>query len=87
MARTPAKTPAAVIQRLNQESVQLLNTAQAKEPFLRSGVEAVGSSPEEFGAAVKAEMARNEPRMFCRIHAGNTQQKAGRSRLFLSAAQ
>ena len=54
----PAKTPEAVIARLNQEIVRVLNRAEIKERFLSSGVETVGSTPEEFGATVKAEMAR-----------------------------
>ena len=54
----PAKTPEAVIARLNQETVRVLNRAEIKERFLSSGVETVGSTPEEFGAVVKSEMAR-----------------------------
>ncbi len=53
----PSRTPDAAIKRLNQEAVRFLNTAEAKERFLRSGLETVGSSPEEFAAAIKAEMA------------------------------
>ncbi len=54
----PAKTPEAVIARLNQETVRVLNRAELKERFLKSGVETVGSTPEEFGAVVRSEMAR-----------------------------
>jgi tripartite-type tricarboxylate transporter receptor subunit TctC len=54
----PAKTPEAVIARLNQETVRVLNRAEVKERFLQSGVETVGSTPEEFGAVVRSEMAR-----------------------------
>jgi len=54
----PAKTPEAVIARLNQEAVRVLNSAELKERFLKSGVETVGSTPEEFGAVVRSEMAR-----------------------------
>ncbi len=57
-AFAPAKTPAAVIGQLNQEFVQVLNRADVKEKFLRVGVETVGSTPDEFGARVKSEMAR-----------------------------
>ena len=53
----PAKTPAAIINRLNQEVVKYLNTPEAKERFLASGVEAVGSTPEDFGNMVKTEIA------------------------------
>ena len=54
----PAKTPEAVIARLNQEIVRVLNRAEVRERFLSSGVETVGSTSEEFGATVKSEMAR-----------------------------
>ena len=54
----PAKTPAPLINRLNQEMVRFLRTADAKEQFLRSGVETVGSTPAELAATMKSEMAR-----------------------------
>jgi tripartite-type tricarboxylate transporter receptor subunit TctC len=54
----PAKTPAAVIARLNHETVRFLRTQEAKERFLRIGAEPVGSSPEELATKVKSEMAR-----------------------------
>ncbi len=52
----PAKTPDAVVRRLNLEIVRFLSTAEAKQRFLDSGVEAVGSSPDEFLSVIKAEM-------------------------------
>jgi tripartite-type tricarboxylate transporter receptor subunit TctC len=54
----PSKTPSAIINRLNQEVVRFLNTPKVKEQLFSAGSEAVGSSPEEFAAAVKAEMTR-----------------------------
>ena len=54
----PAGTPAAVINRLNREIVRVLNKPEVKEKFLVAGVETVGNSPEQFAAAIKAEMAR-----------------------------
>ena len=53
----PAKTPEPVIARLNQEIVRFLKTPEAKERFLTQGAEAVGSSPAEFAAAIKQDMA------------------------------
>jgi tripartite-type tricarboxylate transporter receptor subunit TctC len=53
----PAGTPATLINRLNQESVRVLNRPDVKEKLFNAGVEVVGSSPEEFAAAVKSEMA------------------------------
>ena len=54
----PAKTPAALISRLNREIVQVLGRAEVKERFANGSMEVVGSSPEEFAAAMKADMAR-----------------------------
>ena len=54
----PAKTPEAIIKRLNQEIVRLLNRADVKEKFLNTGSEIVGNSPGELAATIKLEMAR-----------------------------
>ncbi len=54
----PAKTPAAIVTQLNQEIVRVLSRTEVKEKFLNSGVETVGSSPEEFAAAIRSDMAR-----------------------------
>jgi len=56
----PAKTPAAIISRLNRELVAALGRSDVREKLLKGGVEAVGSSPEELGAYVKADIARIE---------------------------
>ena len=53
-----AKAPAAIINRINQEIVRVLNTAEVRERLLSTGVEPVGGSPKEFAAAVKSEMAK-----------------------------
>ena len=54
----PAKTPTAVINRLHQEFVRYLTSADAKERFLNTGLEPYGSSPEELAAIMNSEMAR-----------------------------
>ncbi len=54
----PAGTPAAIIRRLNQESVRVLHTSESKERYFRAGMETVGSSPEELAATIKSEIAR-----------------------------
>ncbi len=54
----PAKTPTAVINRLNQEIVRLVKTPEAKEKFFNSGSEVVGSTPQELAAAGKSETAK-----------------------------
>jgi tripartite-type tricarboxylate transporter receptor subunit TctC len=53
----PAGTPAAIISRLNQEVVRFLNQAEVRERFLKTGVETVADTPEQFAAAIKADMA------------------------------
>jgi tripartite-type tricarboxylate transporter receptor subunit TctC len=54
----PAKTPAAILARLNEESVRVLQMPEMKERFLASGVETVGSTPQQFAAAIKSESER-----------------------------
>ena len=54
----PAKTPAAIVTRLNQEVVRFLNRADVKERFLNAGSEIVANSPEQFGATITAEIAK-----------------------------
>jgi tripartite-type tricarboxylate transporter receptor subunit TctC len=52
------KTPRAIITRLNQEIVKYLARAEIKEQFLKSGVEMVGSTPEQFAEAIRADIAK-----------------------------
>jgi tripartite-type tricarboxylate transporter receptor subunit TctC len=54
----PAKTPAAIIQRLNEEIVRVLGRSEVKERFLATGVETVGSTPQELAATMRSEIAR-----------------------------
>ncbi len=53
----PTGTPAAIISRLNREAVQILKRTDVKERLLSMGMEALGSSPQEFAAAIKNEVA------------------------------
>jgi tripartite-type tricarboxylate transporter receptor subunit TctC len=52
----PAKTPDAVIKRLNQDLARMLSGADMKEKLLNAGVEPVGGSPGEFASKIKSEM-------------------------------
>ena len=54
----PPKTPVAIINRLHEEIVSVLNKAEVKQRLLSLGVEAVGSSPKQFAATLKADMSR-----------------------------
>jgi tripartite-type tricarboxylate transporter receptor subunit TctC len=53
----PARTPVAIINRLNQEIVRFLRTPEAKEKFLAAGVDTVGSTPDELAAMLKFDIA------------------------------
>jgi tripartite-type tricarboxylate transporter receptor subunit TctC len=52
------KIPKAIITRLNQEIVRYLNRPEVKEQLLKSGVEMVGSSPEQFADAMKSDITK-----------------------------
>ena len=54
----PARTPAAIVNRLNEEIVRALNEANTRQTLFNSGVVVVGSSPEEFGVFLKASIAK-----------------------------
>ena len=53
----PARTPAAIIARLNQDIVRYLKRTDIKEKFADGGNEAVGSTPARFAAAIASDMA------------------------------
>jgi tripartite-type tricarboxylate transporter receptor subunit TctC len=54
----PAKTPAAIIERLNRDAARFLQTQDIKDKLFGAGVETVGGSPQEFVVEIKAEIAR-----------------------------
>ena len=54
----PAKTPPAIIARLNAEMVKILKSAEGKTSLAARGLEAMGSTPEEYGAQIKDEFTR-----------------------------
>jgi tripartite-type tricarboxylate transporter receptor subunit TctC len=53
----PAGTPLAIVNRLHQETVRVLARPDIRERLANAGLEAVGSSPQQFAVAVKSEMA------------------------------
>jgi tripartite-type tricarboxylate transporter receptor subunit TctC len=55
---TRANTPAAHVSRLNQEIVRVLNRADVKERLFSTGVEIVGSSPEELATTIRSDIAK-----------------------------
>ncbi len=54
----PDQTPKAVIMQLNREAENAAQREDVKKLLLRSGVEAVGSSPEEFQVVIKTEVVK-----------------------------
>ena len=54
----PAKTPAAIINRLNQDIVRAMAGTDIKQKFFNAGSVVVGSSPDELATLVKSEMNR-----------------------------
>ncbi len=54
----PAKTPDALIARLNQEIARLLARGDTRERLLNAGAEAIGNSPAAFAAMIAAETMR-----------------------------
>ena len=56
----PAATPSDVVAKLNKAFVEALNSAEAKTRFATLMAEPVASSPEQFGAFMKRELAKYE---------------------------
>jgi len=57
----PARTPPAIINRLQQELVRTLGSTDSREKIAAMGVEIVGSTPAEFTARIKSDIARMDP--------------------------
>jgi tripartite-type tricarboxylate transporter receptor subunit TctC len=54
----PAGTPPAIVSRLNGEIVAILRMSDVKEKLAADGSTTVGSTPQQFDAHLKAEMAK-----------------------------
>lgn len=59
----PARTPPAIVSRLNQEATRYLQSAEAKDVFLKAGIEPAATTPDELTAIMKAEVDRLRPVM------------------------
>ena len=51
----PAGTPRAIVERLHQEIIRAVRSAEIKERIVGEGMEVVASTPEEFAAYIKSE--------------------------------
>jgi tripartite-type tricarboxylate transporter receptor subunit TctC len=54
----PAGTPADIVDKLNEEVLNILRMNDAKEIFAAQGIEIIGNSPAEFAAYIKSELAK-----------------------------
>jgi len=54
----PAKTPPAIVSRLNQEVTRYLQSAEARDIFLKAGIEPSATSPDELTSIMKSEMEK-----------------------------
>jgi tripartite-type tricarboxylate transporter receptor subunit TctC len=54
----PAKTPAAIVARLQKEVARVVQTAEVKERFAGMGLEPVGGSSEELGRRVASDIEK-----------------------------
>jgi len=54
----PAATPASIIARLNTDAIKVLARADVKATLAAQGLEVKSSSPEEFAAHIKSEIAK-----------------------------
>ena len=54
----PARTPPAVINRLNGAIVKAMADAEMKKQLADAGIEALSSTPEQFSATIKSEIAK-----------------------------
>ena len=54
----PARTPQAIVRRLHHEIVKALAAPEIKEQLLALSAEGVGSTPEEFRAVLRKDLAK-----------------------------
>jgi tripartite-type tricarboxylate transporter receptor subunit TctC len=54
----PAGVPRAIVAKFNQELITILSGGDARESLIRQGQVPVGSTPDEFAAHIKSELAK-----------------------------
>lgn len=54
----PANTPAAIVRALHLEAVKALALPDLRAKLADLGLEGIGNSPDEFAAAIKAEIPK-----------------------------
>jgi tripartite-type tricarboxylate transporter receptor subunit TctC len=56
--QAPARTPQAIIEKINREANKALQAPDVRARFAQWGLEVAGGTPDEFGAAIKTEVER-----------------------------
>jgi len=54
----PAKTPPDIVKLLNREIVNALSQPDVRDVMLKQGLDPAPSTPEEFGAYIRSEIAK-----------------------------
>jgi tripartite-type tricarboxylate transporter receptor subunit TctC len=54
----PAKTPSAIVARLQKEVARAVHTTEVKARFAQMGLDPVGSTPEELAKVVARDLAK-----------------------------
>jgi tripartite-type tricarboxylate transporter receptor subunit TctC len=54
----PAHTPTPIINKLHQEIARVMNRQDVQEKLVHAGVDAMATTPEEFAATIRSEMAK-----------------------------
>jgi tripartite-type tricarboxylate transporter receptor subunit TctC len=57
-ALAPAHTPLAIVNRLNREMVSILGTPEMRARIASQGADAIGGTPDQFAAVLKADVAK-----------------------------
>ena len=55
---TTAGTPKSIVDKLNRETVRVVQLAEVKERFLASGYTVATSTPQEFGTLIRDDLAK-----------------------------
>jgi tripartite-type tricarboxylate transporter receptor subunit TctC len=54
----PSRTPAALIEKLYQDTVQVLELPEMRKQFEQMSIEPIGNSPAEFSAVIATELPK-----------------------------
>ena len=55
----PARTPREILRQLNEELVRIIRDPEVNKTFIELGIDPLGTTPEEFGKNLRADIARS----------------------------